>query len=69
MRRAQKEGRWVGNAPKGYSFIRSKIISSIFSDNLIFNGENYRTPKVNEILSLLFSNNGNPEKTKKKKPS
>ncbi|WP_425593789.1 recombinase family protein [Marinifilum flexuosum] len=32
------------------------IIGSIFNEKLVFDGENYRTPKFNSVLELLFSN-------------
>lgn len=36
--------------------IKSKIVSSIFPENLIFEEKKYRTPQVNKVLSLITSN-------------
>jgi hypothetical protein len=47
--------------------LKQKIVSSIFPDKLVFDGENYRTPRINEVLSLIFRNiggQGEPQKEK-----
>jgi hypothetical protein len=47
--------------------IKQKIISSIFPDKLIFDGKNYRTTRIKEVLSLIFKNiNGLGELQKEK---
>ena len=47
--------------------VKSLLISSIFPSKIIFDGKNYRTPKVNEVLSLLTSNINNLGEYKKQK--
>jgi len=47
--------------------VKSKIVSSIFPENLIFEETKYRTPKVNEVLALITSNIKNLGITKKQK--
>ena len=34
---------------------KQKIISSIFPENLIYENNNYRTTRINEIIELLFN--------------
>ena len=36
--------------------VKSKIVSSMFPEKLIFEEKKYRTLKVNEVLSLITSN-------------
>jgi site-specific DNA recombinase len=36
--------------------VKSKIVSSIFPEKLIFTEKKYRTPKINEVLALITSN-------------
>lgn len=37
--------------------IKRRIISSIFPENIIFEGENYRTPRINEALTIIANKN------------
>lgn len=37
--------------------IKRRIIRSIFTENLIFENKEYRTPKMNEAVALIFSYN------------
>ncbi len=46
---------------------RQRLISSIFAEKLIFDGKNYRTNKMNELLSILTSNSNDFEKSENKK--
>ena len=46
--------------------IKQKILGSIFPGKLIFNGKNYRTAKMNEVIFLMTSNNKHLERGIKK---
>ncbi len=41
---------------KASTTTKQRIIGSIFPGKLIFNGNNYRTARMNEVLSLILSN-------------
>jgi site-specific DNA recombinase len=47
--------------------VKSKIVSWMFPEKLIFEEKKYRTPKVNEVLSLITSNINNLGIPKKQK--
>ena len=49
--------------------LKHKIIGSIFSDNLIFDGSSYRTERVNTILELVCSESIDYRKGRKEKTS
>jgi len=49
--------------------LKHKIVGSIFSDNLIFDGSSYRTERVNTILELICSESIGYRKGKKEKTS
>ena len=38
--------------------IKQRIIGSIFPDKLIFENKIYRTAKINEVVALIFKDNG-----------
>ncbi len=46
--------------------IQRKTIGSIFPGKLIFDGENYRTARLNEVLSLIINNQDTFRKAQKK---
>jgi site-specific DNA recombinase len=47
--------------------IQQKLISSVFPEKLIFDGENYRTTRKNELLELLTRIDEHPGTVSKKK--
>ena len=44
--------------------VKRSLIGSIFSDKIEFDGNNYRTIKLNEVASLIFQNNSDLTKQK-----
>lgn len=48
---------------------KNMILSSIFPDGLIFDGNNYRTPRLNEVLTVLRGKISNSEVPKKEQPA
>jgi site-specific DNA recombinase len=45
----------VQNYELGNVYQKRKIIGSIFPEKMVFDGENYRTAKLNEVISLLLN--------------
>jgi hypothetical protein len=43
---------------------KKRILSSIFSENLVFDGIKCRTPRINEVLRLILLIDNNKQKTK-----
>ena len=46
---------------------KQNIIGSIFPERLIFENNQYRTPKLNSVVSLICNNNGRSKGSKKRK--
>ena len=42
---------------------KKQILSSIFSEDLIFDGKKCRTPRINEVLRLILLIDSNKQKT------
>ena len=43
---------------------KKRILSSIFPENLVFDGRKCRTPRINEVLRLILLIDNNKQKTK-----
>jgi hypothetical protein len=43
---------------------KKRILSSIFPENLVFDGKKCRTPRINEVLRLILLTDSNKQKTK-----
>lgn len=46
---------------------KQHIIGSVFPERLIFENNQYRTPKLNSVISLICNNNGQSKGGKKRK--
>jgi len=46
---------------------KQRIIGSIFPERLIYENKKYRTPKLNRVVSLIFSNEGRFKGSEKRK--
>ena len=55
---------WILYIKNGTVEEKREIISSIFPENIVFDGERHRTPKVNEALLLIYQKNSELEAIK-----